>query len=147
MSKDNENEPIYYKAWFLITCVIGLVLLFSIITGVEPTEKPFVISEYNNMSLEQQKSSLNHFVSDRKSKLIRLIEAAVLKNLKAPSDAEFINDMQFSVDQYSSRQIMARGTVDASNSFGVKIRVSYRCRFAIANNDGDIEIQEVAIDE
>jgi bacteriorhodopsin len=61
--------------------------------------------------------------------------------------ADFIGKISFSVDQYITKQVLAQGQVDVPNSFGVMMRIPYRCRFAIINEDGEIQIQKIALDE
>lgn len=146
---ENKEDKPFYKTTTGIIWITAVILIIIAALVKKPSEhvnsKP--AKAYSDMSLDEQKDYLNDFVTSRKSSIIDIVQEAVSKQLKAPSQADFLDDMSFSVDQYITRQIVATGTVDAPNSFGAKMRVSYRCLFAIANDNGDIEILKTAIDE
>lgn len=146
--ENKEEKPFYKNTTFIVWSVaafLALVVIIAKMPSNDLTSKP--VKPYTEMSLDEQKAYLNDFVTSRKSRIADIVEEAVSKQLKAPSQADFMDDINFSVDQYITRQIIATGTVDAPNSFGAKMRVSYRCLFAIANDNGDIEIIKTAIDE
>lgn len=145
---EDINEKPFHKTTTFYTWTIACVLVLFILILKKCKQFPeHHAKNYTQMTLDEKKSYLNNFVDENYRHIESEIEKAVLDVIKSPSETDFVGKIDFSVDQYDTKQILATGNIDAPNSFGIKIRASYRCRFSVLNDNGDIEIQKVAIDE
>jgi hypothetical protein len=145
MSKEQSVKPFYEKTWFIITTA---VIFFTIIAQLIPHKDDAIPEKsFKQMTVSEKSNFIKTFVINRKPAIKEIIEDRVKQKLKAPSQASFLDEITFKEYDVESLKLIAQGKVDAPNSFGVKLRITYTALFTIANEEGYIDVIEIKIEE
>ena len=115
--------------------IVFLAILFLLVAYLIPKSEGKKVTESN----EQKPRS--HYKNEARI----YSEQYVLRKLKAPSTAEF-GESDAGVNQIDNNTFTVFNYVDAQNSFGAKLRITYSCEITFVGDD-DIRCDNLIIND